>query len=145
MASVVGSPQRGPGTASPDAHGNTAESFSKKSFTVGSRSGEGGGVGRRRTRTPFRQFIPSDCFKSEEEQVHSARMSRWVRTEGNTGLRPPCVESITLVGSFASFACTLRTCVLKHRVLETIAYYGCPSSAAAGRNKAQMLYCIHLD
>lgn len=41
MASVVGSPRRGPGTASPDAHRNTAESFSKKSFAVGLRSGEG--------------------------------------------------------------------------------------------------------
>lgn len=77
--------------------------------------------------------------------MHSARMSRWVRTEGNTGLRSPCVESVTLVRSFASFACTLRTCVLKRRVLETIAFYGCPSSAEAGRNKAQMLDCIYLD
>lgn len=82
MASVVGSPRRGPVTASPDAHGNTAESFPRSRSLVGLRSGWGG---CRRTRTPFRQFIPSDCFKSEEEQVHSARMSRWVRTGGNTG------------------------------------------------------------
>lgn len=68
----------------------------------------------------------------------ASKMSRWVRTEGNRG--EGLVQRKHLVGStFASVACTSKTCVLKRSVLEIITFYRCPSSAEVGRTEAQIL------
>lgn len=77
MASVVGSPRRGPGTASPDAHGNTAESFSKKSFAVGLRSGEGESGGGGGEWVADARGLPSG--NSSHPIVLSLRRSRCTR------------------------------------------------------------------
>lgn len=65
MAPVAGSPRQGPVTASPD--WNMAE-FSKKWFALGFVQGRR----CRHERIPSAKFIPSDGYKSDEEQVHSA-------------------------------------------------------------------------